>query len=131
MATENYAGMNPIGFVASGAITAKRAVKAHTTAGQVIVAAAIADPTIGVAQNTVADGEQVKVQIGGKAIMTASAAIAVGDEVMVTAAGAGKVMTAAGATARSIGIALSAATADGDDVEVLLNTPAVKGPANS
>lgn len=131
MATENFAGISPIGFTASGAVTAKRAVKSHTVAGQVVVAAAIADPTIGVCLNTVADGEQVQLQHGGIAIMTASAAITAGDEVMVTASGAGKVSTAAGATARSIGVALTAATADGDDVEVLLNTPAVKGPANS
>lgn len=132
MATENFAGTNPIGFVSSAAITAKRVVKMSTTAMTVTASNAIAEGGIGVALNTVAGAnEQVKVQTGGIAICTASGVITAGDEVMVTASGAGKVSTAAGATAKSIGIACSTTTADGDDVMVLLSTPSVKGPANS
>ena len=132
MAEYNYAGMNPVPFVAGGAITANRAVVLDSTVNRVVAGSAIAGNAIGVALDTVtAAGQQVPVQIGGVAMVCASAAITLGDEVMVTASGSGKVSTSSGATALSIGIALAAAAADGDIIPVLLNVPAVKTAANS
>lgn len=119
-------------FIAGGAITANRLVKADSTAGQVIVTTAITDRILGVALKTVASGEQVEVMLGSgmTAKVTASDAVSLGAEVMPTASGAGKCVTAAGATAVSCGIALSASAADGEVIEVLLR-PSVKSPANS
>lgn len=132
MALYNTQNVSPIGFVAGGAISQYRAVKLHTTEGQVVAASAIADVAIGASMDAAtASGQLVTVQTSGKAKLTASAAIALGAQVMVTASGSGKVSTASGATAVSIGIALQAAGADGDIIEVQLVTPTVAGPANS
>lgn len=131
MAQSNSQNVAPLSFVAGGTIAQYRAVKLHTTEGQVVASAAIADLSIGASLESASTGGLVPVQNFGKVKLTASAAITLGDQVMVTAAGAGKVSTAAGATAKSIGVALQAALADGDIIEVQLVAPNVNGPANT
>lgn len=131
MAFENYSDSDIIKLKAGAAVTAHRAVKI-SAADTCIQSAAIADGAIGVALVTAASGEWFPVQVRGVAKLEAAAAISAGDEVMVqAAAGDGSIDVAAGATAKSIGVALEAATADGDLIAVLLNTPSLKGPANS
>lgn len=132
MAHYNYAGISPLPFTAGGTIEAYRVVRMNsTTVDSVIASTAIADPSIGCSTAVAATGDNVAIQFGGIAMLTASAAIAANAEVMVTASGAGKISTAAGATARAIGIALQAALADGDVIPVLLNLPAITGPATT
>ena len=129
MAYSNSAGMTPVPFVAGGTISANRVVELDSS-GNVTAANAIADEAIGVALTAAASGDQVQVQIGGIAKITASAAVSIGDAVMVTASGSGKVSTSSGATALDVGIALEAAAADGDVIAVLLR-PALRSAANT
>jgi hypothetical protein len=131
MADYNFAGSEPLPFVAGGTIVKNRVVVLDSTEGQVVAGSAIAGVGLGCSLNAAVAGEQVKVQTMGIAKLTASAAITLGAEVMVTASGAGKVSTASGATARAIGVALQAAGADGDIISVLVCLPAVTGPATS
>lgn len=132
MADFNFLGVSPINFKAGAAIGINRLVKLDTTTNQVVVTSAITDLAIGVAlEAATAVGDNVPVQIFGKAKVVASAAVTLGDQLMPTAAASGKVSTAAGATAKSIGVALQAAGADGDVIECLLSTPNVNGVANA
>lgn len=131
---ENNSSATIIPLKANGAIVKDRLVKADTTAGQCVQASAIADLVIGVALNTAAAGEMVAVQVDGIAqVECAAAVLTAGDEVMPqAAAGNGRIATAAGATARSSGVAQATSTGTaGEKVPVLLNCPAVKGPANA
>lgn len=131
MSHTNLAGISPLPLVAGGAILQHRLV-ALSAANTVTATSAITDLAIGVSTAAAAAaGDQVPVQFGGVARITASAAISAGAQVMPTASGAGKCVTAAGATAKSVGVALEAAAADGDVIAVLLATPNVNGIANS
>lgn len=135
MAAGNLAGTSPIPMVAEADILQYRLVKLGTAGRSAIPSVAIADGTVGVTLTGVSSGDQVAIQIGGVAKVVAQAAVSVGAEVMAyatsTAADKGKCCTSSGATALSVGVAMTAAAADGDIIEVLLNTPAVKGAANS
>lgn len=71
--------------------------------------------TYGVTMQQILNGYAGDVQVEGRAIVEASAAIAVGANVTGTTGGKG---VTAGAAAHIIGVAASAATADGDLIEV-------------
>lgn len=130
---EVYSDSDVISMRANAAVVKHRAVKLHTVEGEVVHSAAIADVTIGVALGDAAAGEHVAVQVKGVAKLECAAAVTLGAQVMVQAASAdGSIDVAAGATANSLGIALQAGSnGDGDVIAVLLNTPTLKGPANS
>jgi|GEM_PF-2418548 len=129
MSSYNYQNVSPLQATAGGTIEAFRVVEG--TLASCTAANAIADLAIGVSLQSAASGDVISLQTHGIAKITASAAITAGDEVMVTASGSGKVSTSSGATARSVGVAMTAAAADGDIIEVLIQLPNVKGPANS
>jgi hypothetical protein len=131
MADSNFLGTSLMGFKAGGTIGINRLVKLDSTAGQVVVTSAITDVAIGVATQSATSGDNVPVQVFGKAKVVASGAVSLGDQLMPTSSGSGKVVTAAGATAISCGVALQAAGADGDTIEALLAVPGVNRPANS
>ncbi len=137
MASENYAGTNPIPMIATAAVIAHRLVKFGTGAMNCTPTVAITELALGVSLTAAAAGEQAQIQSvsGTTAKITAQAAISAGAEVMPYAAGgtaadAGKCVTAAGATAVSCGVALEAALADGDIITVLFR-PGVRSPANT
>lgn len=113
---------------AGGAITRGCLVMLDTTEGQVVVTTGITNLVFGVALNTVASGEKVKVQRRGVAKVLISAAVALGAQVMPGANG--KAATAAGATAVSCGIAESQGDTDGQLIRVDL-IRSVNGPANA
>lgn len=132
MAESNFLGVSPINFKAGAAIGINRLVMLDTTTNTVIVTTAITDLAIGVALEAAsAAGDNVPVQMFGKAKVVASGSLTLGAQLMPTSSGAGKVITAAGATAKSIGVALQSAGADGDTIECLLSTPNVNGVANT
>ena len=131
MANFNLLGSSPAGFVAGGVIPVNTLVMLHSTEGQVVVTTGITSLAVGAAMNSAVAGGLVQVQTYGIAKLTAKSAIALGDQVMPVGSGGGLIDNAAGATAKSIGVALEAALADGDVIAVMLNVPAVFGPANS
>ena len=131
MANFNLLGSSPAGFVAGGVIPVNTLVMLHSTEGQVVVTTGITSLAVGAAMNSAVAGGTVQVQTYGIAKLTAKSAIALGDQVMPVGSGGGLIDNAAGATAKSIGVALEAALADGDVIAVMLNVPAVFGPANS
>lgn len=116
---------------AGGTIAINTAVKADSTEGQVVVTSAITDVVLGIAVNAAVSGDAVGVQVDGTAKVTVSGVVTYGDDVMPTSSGAGKCITAAGATAKSFGTALQTSATTGQVIPVLLNTPSVKGPANT
>lgn len=113
---------------AGGAITRGTCLKLDTTEGQVVVTTAITDVVFGIALDTVASGEKVRVQKRGVAKVLISAAVALGAQVMPGANG--KCATAAGATAISFGVAESQGDTDAQLIRVDL-IRSVNGPANS
>lgn len=122
-------------WLAGAAITANQAVKASSWSNgrlTVIPTAAITDDVIGVAQETVANGEDVLCEAGNGVIVKciSKTGVTAGQQVMPDGGGAGKVATAAGATAKSFGIAMSTSAADGELVEVLTRF-GVNGPLNA
>ena len=106
-------------FVASGAIVRYRAVKLHTTEGEVIETTDN-DTPIGVAMETVADGDHVRVCTFGVVPVTTSGAVALNAEVHPS--GADGVIDDDGSSGQFIlGWALRAATASGDIIPVRIN----------
>lgn len=101
--------------------------------GNVIVAAGIAAIAIGVTTTTAAISDQVEVQTGGVAKITAGGVIAIGAEVAPQAGGTGRVVAASGlgSTARVVGIAENASGANGEVIRVRLRVPNLGGPANT
>lgn len=109
-------GVRP-GLNSTGSTIPKyRIVKKATSAVDAITPGVDAvTPLYGVTMEAILDGKTGDTQIKGRAIVEASAAIAIGARV--TAAAAGKGVTA-GAAAFFIGLAASAASANGDLIEV-------------
>lgn len=99
---------------ANGTVTANRLVKLNTTEGEVLHTTAITEVAFGVAQDTVATGLAVEVEVGSGALVrfVASGAVTAGDALMPDAANSGKVSTLSGATAVTCGQAIQGA-ADG------------------
>lgn len=131
MADSNHLGVSLINFKAGGTIGINRAVMLDSTANQVVVTTAITDVAIGFATQAASAGDNVPVQVFGKAKAVASDAVSLGAQLMPTSSGSGKVVTAAGATAKSCAIALQASGADGDTIEVLVGIGNVNGVANT
>lgn len=128
--TENSLNNNPLPMKAGGTVAANRLVKMDSVANQFVAATAEGDLVIGVCPKAVVAGDSVGILTGTQKVrITSGAAVAVGAEIEPTTGGKG--ITAAGAAARSSGVALTASTADEEEIEVLINLPNVKGPANS
>jgi hypothetical protein len=126
----DYKNVNPVSFIAGGAIPANSAVKL-SAANTVVVTTAITENVIGFARTTAASGDVVTVETASGVIVKAilGGTVSLGAELMPKASGAGVLDTAAGSTAVSCAIAL-AAGASGETVPVLTRF-AGKGPANS
>lgn len=128
--TWNLAGSSPVPYKVNqsgGVVKRSVLVEDSTNPYQCKGAAgANAGEIIGIARETVADGDHVPVQQYGEAECIASAAIGVGDRVNIsgaTASGLTKVKTVsegAGVIVYGVGRALTAATADGDIISVAL-----------
>ena len=105
------------GLNATGSTIAKyRIVKKATTAVDAITPATSgADVCYGVTMQAILNGYAGDVQVEGRAIVEAGAAITIGQKVTGGTGGKGAV---AGAAANIIGVAASAAAADGDLIEV-------------
>lgn len=115
------------GFVAGGAIAAKRIVKFHTADNSVVQASAVADFAIGVADLAAAAAEHVTVVMGGIAIVEYGGSVTRG--ALLTADANGKAVTAApaaGTNNRIIGIAMVSGVS-GDLGSVLLQPGMVQG----
>lgn len=87
---------------------------------EVIPAAAASDAFYGVTTHDIADGEWGDIQVEGRAVVVAGAAIAV--EARVTF-GTGAKGAAASTGDSVLGIAVTEATTDGDEIEVDLSGP--------
>ena len=124
----DFESENIIERTAGGTIAAGSAVMLHTTEGQVVVTDGNTVYAIGVALNTVASGEKVKVQTAGVAKVLVSAGIALGALVMPGASG--KIATASGAVS-VMGLAESLTDTDGQFARVRLQCPSVKALAQS
>lgn len=106
-------------FVASGAIVRYRAVMLHTTEGEVIESTDNLVP-IGVAMETVADGDHVRVCTAGVAPVTTSAAVAL--NAVVHPSGNDGVIDDDGTDGQfALGWALRASTASGDIIPIRIN----------
>jgi hypothetical protein len=105
------------GLNATGSTIPKYRLVKKSTAAVDAVAPAVdaAAPLYAVTMEAILDGKTGDCQVEGRAIVEASAAIAIGAKI--TAAAAGKAVTA-GAAAYIIGVAASAAAANGDLIEV-------------
>lgn len=114
-------------FTAGGAIGANILVKPHSTAGQVVAAAAATDKIIGVAyiadpDGAAAAGEVIDVVQGGIAECRAGGSIAAGD--LLTSDASGRVVATTTAGNRIIGVAMKLA-ASGDIIPVLVSPGSV------
>ena len=113
-------------FKANGAITKYTMVKLSTLASdgssRVATTAASTDVSIGVAQETVADGDQVSVMLAGISLVSANGAHTIGDELMViTTDGEVDTWTAsAGSNAVVCGVAMETAAAAQDQMAMLI-----------
>lgn len=105
------------GLNATGSTIAKhRIVKKATSAVDAVTPATTgADVIYGVTMQAIINGYAGDVQVEGRAIVEAGAAITIGQNVTGGTGGKGAV---AGAAANIIGVAASAAAADGDLIEV-------------
>lgn len=122
---------NPITKVyqADGVCTVNRAVMKGTADNEVKVTTGADVATIGIAQATTVDHDNVDVAISGTAVAIAAGAIAIGAKVT-AADNVGKLKTAApagGANSNVIGMALTHADADGDEFLVLLAPSVMQG----
>lgn len=106
-------------FQAGAAITRYRAVKLHTTEGQVILTTD-GDAPIGVALETVDSGENVRVCTLGVAPCYAEAAIAL-NAVVHPSGASGVIDDDCGDGEVALGKALRAATAAGDEIPIRIN----------
>lgn len=91
-------------------------VKAASTAGEVIVAAAGSDKILGVLMNDPADGEVAEVAVLGIVKCLAEASVAAGDHVAASTTARAKATTSA--NDHVLGIALDASGAAGDLIRV-------------
>lgn len=106
-------------FKAGAAITRYRAVKLHTTEGEVIMSTD-GDAPIGVALETVSSGENIRVCTAGICPVYAEAAIAL-NAVVHPSGDDGVVDDDASDGEFALGWALRAATAAGDEIPVRIN----------
>lgn len=124
--TWNLAGSSPVPYKVnqSGGVTKRRVLVEHGTNPLEckLPGGANAGAIVGVARETVADGDHVAVQQYGEVECVASAAIALNANVNVAdAQGRVKAVSEAGGTAiQKVGTALTAATAVGDIITVRL-----------
>jgi Uncharacterized conserved protein (DUF2190) len=96
-------------------------------ADQIALPSADTDPVFGVTMEDIADDIRGDIQIGGRAVVTAGAAVSRGALLTMTTAGKVVTWTASGNRA-VVGVANTAAGADGDSIEVELAGPGVFGP---
>jgi hypothetical protein len=96
-------------------IPTKRLVKRTTAQNAVVLAADGLDTYIGVTMGAIPNGAAGDVQVQGRALVEAGAAIAIGAKVMGGTTGKGITATT---TKYFIGVANTAAAADGDIIEV-------------
>lgn len=112
---------------ANNDIASKRFVKLDAANGTDAVATATAatDKILGVTMETIGKGGKVgDVQVAGRAVVTAGAAIAIGDRITAGAAGKAAVWAPGAGVNNSIaGTAMSAASGDGVDFECELMPP--------
>lgn len=104
------------GLVASGTVTQYKIVKAATTAGAVVLAAAQTDKILGVLQNDPASGQEADVAVMGIVKCLAEASVAAGDHVAASTTGRAKTTTTG--NDHTLGIALDASAAAGDLIRV-------------
>lgn len=115
------------GFIAGGAIAAKRLVKFHTADNSVVQAAAVGDFIIGVSDLAAASAEHVTVVMGGIAIVEYGGAVTRGAQLTTDASGKAVVAApAAGTNNRVIGIAMVSGVS-GDLGSVLLQPGTFQG----
>ena len=107
------------GLTASATLAAKQysLVKAASTAGEVIVAAAATDDILGVFQNDAGADEPVSIGIGGVLKVAAEASVNIGDWVTSSTTGRAKTTTTDGDVV--LGHAIDASSAAGDIVRVV------------
>lgn len=112
---------------ANNDIPAKRLVKLDGANGTdaVALATAATDKLVGVTMETIGKGGKFgDVQVAGRAVVTAGAAIAIGDRITAGASGKAAVWAPAPGTNHSFaGTAMSAASGDGVDFEMELQPP--------
>jgi hypothetical protein len=124
MAQENFYNGTIRTFIASGAITQNYPVELNATANTVNVIGAAADVVVGIALDTVADGQNIDVLMAGPTkLMVSAAAISKGDYVGLSGT-AGKIgsltLDGSGTTLQYVlGIAMNAASGADEEVEVL------------
>lgn len=106
------------GLVASATLASKQyyLVKAASTAGEVIVAAAGTDAILGVVQNDPGAGEAAAIGVGGIVKVAGEASVSVGDWVTSSTTGRAKTTTTDGNVV--IGHALDATSSAGDIIRV-------------
>jgi hypothetical protein len=106
-----------VGLNSTGSTIAKYRLVVKSTAAVDAVApgTAATAPIYGVTMGAIEDGKTGDIQVEGRALVEASAAIAIGARVTGTTGGKG---VTAGAAGYFLGIAASAASADGDVIEV-------------
>jgi hypothetical protein len=112
------AGLNSTGTT----IPVRRLVKRSTTVDSIALAADGLGPYVGVTMAAILTGYAGDVQIAGRALVEAGAAVAIGALVMGGTSGKGITATAA---KYAIGTANTAAAADGDIIEVDLSRSTV------
>jgi hypothetical protein len=115
------------GFIAGGAIAAKRLVKFGAADNTVVQSAAVADFSIGVSDLAAASAEHVTVVMGGIAIVEYGGAVTRGAILTTDATGKAVVAApAAGVNNRTIGIAMVSGVS-GDLGSVLLQPGTFQG----
>lgn len=124
MSQENYFNGTIRTFIASSTVTKNYPVELNATANTVNVIGAAADKVIGVALDTVSDGANIDILMGGPTkIMVSAAAISKGDYVGLSGT-AGKIgsltLAGSGTTLQYVlGIAMEAASGADEEIEVL------------
>lgn len=110
-----------LNYTAGAAITKGQLVSLNN-AGQVIVATAASTNVIGVADETVASGEEVRV-LSGYCIVYVQAGGAVTAGATLETVASGRVDDTTAGTCQDIAVAFDAATAAGDWIRIIANFP--------
>jgi hypothetical protein len=123
MSTQNGPAIQVTGLVASGDLSAKQyqPVKAASTAGAVVAAAAVTDKVIGILQNDPTNGQPAAIIALGNSKAKLAASIAAGS--LLTPNSTGYLKAAASANDRIVGIALATASSTAGEIHPILVTP--------